>query len=388
MVFEILRMDEAKKGLFLRMGLLCTIVVFTCVPVFAQDTAVEHIGHFGAIDWVGEKLLAYGVGVPRADTSPGKARLLAERAALQDARRNLLEVIRGVHIDSVTTVQNAMVKDDTIVSRVQGEIKFSTVENVEYFKDGTVQTTVSMPVVGKLLPILFASPAVTVGASDLADIDRRLSALENRVQTLEQQITGLKQTTAEQREMLFLFRDVVTAWVARDYPVWVPAELKSKSGVDTLRQQIEQQDHRLQQLARRLDETILRLDKMESKKPAAAPAPVRKASPYTGLVIDAREIGFRPCLKPRIYIGESVIYPGEGVILDQAVRRGYIRYYRKIDRAQQSSRVGSLPLTVKAIGTTAGERNLQLSTDALKTLKAVSEESDGFLNHCHVVIVF
>ncbi len=45
----------------------------------------------------------------------GKAKLLAERAAVVDARRNLLEIIKGVYITSETVVEDYMVSSDIVV---------------------------------------------------------------------------------------------------------------------------------------------------------------------------------------------------------------------------------------------------------------------------------
>ena len=109
---------------------------------------------------------------------------------------------------------------------------------------------------------------------------------------------------------------------------------------------------------------------------------------YTGLVIDARNTGFRPCLKPEISGRGQVLYPGNYINQEKAIRSGYVRYYRNLARAQKSARVGSLPLTIKATGTVQEKRGLSISTADSQALSRMSADPDGFLANCQVIIVF
>jgi len=52
-----------------------------------------------------------------------QARLMAERAAVVVAQRNLLEIVKGVRVDSDTRVQNFMTDYDVVYSRVSGVVK-------------------------------------------------------------------------------------------------------------------------------------------------------------------------------------------------------------------------------------------------------------------------
>ncbi|MBN1899945.1 LPP20 family lipoprotein, partial [Candidatus Sumerlaeota bacterium] len=53
----------------------------------------------------------------------GQARLMAERAAVLDGHRQILEQLKGVHIDSSTTVEDFMTRNDRIRSRVEGLVR-------------------------------------------------------------------------------------------------------------------------------------------------------------------------------------------------------------------------------------------------------------------------
>ncbi|MBW1752895.1 MAG: hypothetical protein JRJ46_07270, partial [Deltaproteobacteria bacterium] len=100
------------------LALIVAGTLFFWQPCQAQNPAMERVGDHGTIDWVGQKVIAKGIGAPpQKYYGKPQARPLALRAAITDARRNLLEVIKGVHIDSITQVHNYMVRDDTIISR-------------------------------------------------------------------------------------------------------------------------------------------------------------------------------------------------------------------------------------------------------------------------------
>lgn len=78
----------------------------------------------GAIDWSGRVVRARGTGVlDPGNANKAQARLMAERAATVVAQRNLLEIIKGVRVDSDTKVQNYMTEYDVIYSHVEGIVK-------------------------------------------------------------------------------------------------------------------------------------------------------------------------------------------------------------------------------------------------------------------------
>lgn len=155
------------KSLY-RLGISLIVgVIFLCTGIgFCQDNSE---GNASATDWtqvieskvtdkVGEKGLvnyeegyieAIGIGAP-PEQHYGKpqARPMALRAAQVDAYRNLLETVKGVQIDSTTTVKDFVVESDVINASVSGLVKGATVVNKTYLSDGTVEVTVRMPLDG------------------------------------------------------------------------------------------------------------------------------------------------------------------------------------------------------------------------------------------------
>jgi len=110
---------------------------------------IEKIGNNGSVNWSAGYIEAVGIGAP-PDRAMGKpqARPMALRAAEQVAKRNLLEITKGVRIDSTTVIRDYTVESDVINSQVEGFIKGALIVKQDYMSDGTVEVTVRMPLLG------------------------------------------------------------------------------------------------------------------------------------------------------------------------------------------------------------------------------------------------
>lgn len=138
-------------------GLVMGVLFLSAGSVFCDDTVsmsdwkqlVEKIGSNGSINWSAGYVEAVGIGTP-PEKYLGKpqARPMALRAGEIDAKRNLLEITKGVRIDSTTTVRDFTVESDEIRSQVEGVIKGAQIFKKEYMSDGTVEVTVRMPLSG------------------------------------------------------------------------------------------------------------------------------------------------------------------------------------------------------------------------------------------------
>lgn len=94
------------------------------LPRMAEPGDVMEPVPGGEVDWSSKTVRARGSGVvdPGAKNKT-QARLMAERAAVVVAQRNLLEIIKGVRVDSETRVENFMTDYDVVYSRVEGHVK-------------------------------------------------------------------------------------------------------------------------------------------------------------------------------------------------------------------------------------------------------------------------
>ncbi len=95
--------------------------------------------------------LVEAVGLGTVDSkkaaNPVQARILAKRAAIVDAQRNLLESIEGVRVTSGTTVKDAQLESDVVANRVKGLLKgaFIVKEDIQSM-EGTWLAEVTMGV--------------------------------------------------------------------------------------------------------------------------------------------------------------------------------------------------------------------------------------------------
>lgn len=78
--------------------------------------------------------------------SRAQSRLMARRAAISDAQRNLAETIYGIKINSETTVRNFITENDTIRTQVLALLRGATVTDTRYEPDGTCIVTMEVPV--------------------------------------------------------------------------------------------------------------------------------------------------------------------------------------------------------------------------------------------------
>lgn len=126
-----------------------TLDFSTPAPQCAIPGDVEETVASGEIDWSGNTVRATGTGVLDPNNSNiAQARLMAERAAVVVAQRNLLETVQGVRVDSETRVENFMTDYDVIYTRVEGIVKNARQIGPARYDDlaGTVEVELEMEI--------------------------------------------------------------------------------------------------------------------------------------------------------------------------------------------------------------------------------------------------
>ena len=100
-------------------------------------------------EWAGQSVRATGSGVPPEGLKDcGQARALAERAAEADAKRNLLEKISAMHVDSTTCVGDYASQHDDVSSRLNAILAATKKVDTRYLEDGRVEVDVEVPLTG------------------------------------------------------------------------------------------------------------------------------------------------------------------------------------------------------------------------------------------------
>ena len=125
---------------------------------------------------------------------------------------------------------------------------------------------------------------------------------------------------------------------------------------------------------------------LESIKPMA---PVKNSSSvFTGLVVDAKGLGSKPVMSPKILdeTGQEV-YGSAFVSREYAVQQGMSGYSKDLTAAKNNQRVAGNPLTVKGLRIEGnGHSDIVISNADASRLRSASENL-SFMRKCRVVIV-
>lgn len=109
---------------------------------------------------------------------------------------------------------------------------------------------------------------------------------------------------------------------------------------------------------------------------------------FTGLIIDARGLGLRPAMAPKVVDanGEE-IYGSKYVDREYAVDIGMVGYEKDINNASHNVRVADNPLIVKGVDVLGQNKTdvVVSSTDAVKIHNAAANMN--FLDHCKVMFI-
>jgi hypothetical protein len=120
----------------------------------------------------------------------------------------------------------------------------------------------------------------------------------------------------------------------------------------------------------------------------AAPGTPAAIGLYTGLIIDARGLGVRPAMAPKILNEEGrEIYGSAMINRDYAVREGMAGYLKDPAAAQANHRVTDKPMTIKALRTSGDARvDTVISNADAATLQGAAQ-SLSMLEKCKVIIL-
>jgi len=313
---------------------------------------IETVGS-GEINWSQGTIVAKGSGAPPKEArNIAQARLMTERAALTDARRNLLEVLKGVRVDSVTQVENFMAKNDQIHLQAEGFIQ-GAVELKQfrkYLSDGAIEVTVALNLSGDFLSLMLNTAAEQrKGAREIPSPPAELR-IEPKASLLEppQAVSGKKPS-----------------------PPPSPSPSLSSSPPLTMPE-------------KKAVETLVSTAKA-TERPLPDPAELPK---FTGVVIDSRGLGMKPALVSRILDENGQeLYRGNFVPPEKAAQNGLALFSRDLTAAQTNPRVGKNPLTLKGFRVDpANPADVILARGEAQKLAPFAQKGT-FLEDCRVMIV-
>ncbi|NCC24866.1 MAG: hypothetical protein EOM25_06670 [Deltaproteobacteria bacterium] len=312
----------------LKRFILVMFVLVATAPVASAQQMVLDVGAYiqamdnGRINWDTGLVTAVGIGAPpEKAVNMAQARAMARRAATVVARRNLLEIIKGVQIDSATTVENYIVTNDVILSQVNGFLQNSQILDTAYMSDGSVEVTVGINLRGGFAQVL---------------IPERLE-----------------------------FKPKAQVVSPPPPPVYQPEPAPIAPA------------------------PIAPAPEPTPEKPSIPSAPTPGvAEAYTGLVVDARGLGARPAMSPKVLDENGVeVYGSAFVSREYAIQHGMAGYAKDIDKAVQQPRVADKPFVAKAMSAGGkAKTDLVISNEFANKLRGVGQ-TQSFLEKCRVMIV-
>lgn len=127
---------------------LSCFVIASCAVAQIQPVVTGENGE-GSVDWGARTIVSRGIGAPNLDLPEAARRPGAIRAAQIIALRNALETVKGILLNSSTTVQNFMTTNDVVTTQVNGYLKgFEQKGREKYMSDGSVEVTMEIPLDG------------------------------------------------------------------------------------------------------------------------------------------------------------------------------------------------------------------------------------------------
>lgn len=131
---------------------------------------------------------------------------------------------------------------------------------------------------------------------------------------------------------------------------------------------------------------------LSAPNPGSVPATAETSGPTTsattGLVIDARGLGIRPAMSPRVLDQNGgVVYGPGNYTREYAIQNGVAGYSKGLDKAQADDRVKGNPLIIKGVSA-SGANKADVVIGNADVMKIQSANSAyGVLRDCRVLFV-
>lgn len=133
------------------------------LPGRVQARAYTEVFHSGKIDWLKGTAEAVGIakappGAAKASQQKGKHAAEAEKAA----RRNLLDLLGKIKVDSETSVADLLAQSEALKKEVQLLVQKTPVQRVRNRQDGSVEATLRMDLSGPLSDLVLPKDIQTI----------------------------------------------------------------------------------------------------------------------------------------------------------------------------------------------------------------------------------
>ena len=311
------------------------------LPCAAQQNGVytEWLSTSSKMNWSSGMVTAEGFGVAPQGRREEVGKLLACRAAVTDAQRNLLEATKGVRVTVSTSVSKYAADYDTVKTAVDGTLQGASILEREMGDDNTCKVTMGVFVAGQLSNSIY---------------EHALDDKNSAMWFLERFFNDMLPVAYAQQSTTNPFED------SRQGP-WMP--------------QIQELDERVKKLESSADLGSLAINSARNE-----PQP-------TGLIIDVRGHRFLPSMTPELMNPSgSVVFPSsedKSAIMKSGKLMSL--FSRSLEFALNHPVVGDKPLIVKGSVDDALATRIVLTQGNAQKLSSLAQQA--FFSDPKIIIV-
>jgi hypothetical protein len=317
------------------------LVFFSCAS-HAQQAGIykEWLSTSSNINWSSGMVTAEGFGVAPEGRREEVGRLLACRAAVTDAQRNLLEATKGVRVSVSTSVSKFAADYDVVKTAVDGVVRGASILERKMGEDSTCKVTMGLFVAGEISNSIYQNTGGSKGSA------------------------------------LLFFERFMDSIFSSAYAQGMSASFdQGPNNVSPWSPLLETLDDRVS----KLEGSIM------TENPQMLLA--RQQAQPTGLIIDVRGHRFLPSMAPNLLHSEGeIIYPSQKD--KQTIENSgklLSLYSRSIEFALNHPIVGDKPLLIKAAVAKDSKTNIQLNKQNASKLSMLAKYN--FFDDPSVIIV-
>ncbi len=329
--------------------IILALCLFVSGPIASgqssSDDAIQHSGS-GFINWSNGWIYATGMSACNPKFPAGAQRAGLILGARKDAQRKLLEIVKGVTINSETVVKDYLSVSDTIRTEVHGMIRGAVMIGQPVMKpDCTAEVTMAMPIYPNLTRTLLQTSKTDPQIKKKIEPPKKKEVKYN-----------YSSKTAD-----------------KDPPKPPPSTPPSPPVKPEPKPKPEPEP---------------------SPQPPPPPEPPKEEFPqnkldWDGLVIDARKENARPALLPVVYNRKGeILYSKNNVNDKTTIKAGITGYARDLGAAKRHYRVSEEPLVVVARDVKGKNKTDPVLSDAASDYVRHTESRSGYLRLGRVMVVF
>ena len=311
----------------------------------------------GSLNWSKGAIRATGFGVaPDNITNKQQRKLLAVEAARRVAQAALLEITMGVQVTATTTVENYVVKDHIVETKVSGIVK-GAVELSRKYDEKEQTAVVELGVVLEDVAMSIPRGAVSTNGG------------------------GFQFSSWESDENETLFQ------LAGDN-IELVETIKTSEDLDEIEQKLDKMAKDNKNLANQNEQLLSSLERLA--KEIEALKKTDEPIEYTGIIINAAGSGMKPCIAPNVYArsgdNDRLLYgTNDGRARDENIH-ALVAWERTLSDAIANPCVWKLPLIINATHVAKEQSTLAISAEDARKIEKINEETQ-LLEQGKVIII-